>query len=109
MGVSIKSRRAPLLAAVIAALCAVPACFPNVRAAVSLHVERSRKTPHDAAVTIDEQYIGPLYYVARRGVRLPVGEHRITVEKDGYFPFDALVVADRQDVELKVEMVPIPD
>jgi hypothetical protein len=87
----------------------LPGCFPQPKAAVSLRVERSKKTPHDAAVTIDEQYIGPLYYVARRGVRLPVGEHRITIEKDGYFPWDALVVADRQDVQLKVEMVPIPD
>jgi hypothetical protein len=87
----------------------VSGCFPPVRAAVSLRVRRAKKTPHDAAVTIDEQYIGPLYYVARRGVRLPVGEHRITIEKDGYFPWDALVVADREPIHLTVEMVRIPD
>ena len=107
MGVT-RTLRTAILAAALAT-CATASCFPQARAAVSLRVERSKTTPHDAAVTIDEQYIGPLYYVVRRGVRLPVGEHRITVEKDGYFPFDALVEADRRDVELKVEMVPIPD
>jgi hypothetical protein len=60
-------------------------------------------------VFIDEEYIGPLFYVAARGVRLPVGEHRITVQKSGYFPWDARVEADRRDIRLKVDMPPIPD
>ena len=42
--------------------------------------ENARLTaPRDASVSIDEEYIGPLGIVAARGVRLPVGEHRITV------------------------------
>jgi hypothetical protein len=102
-------RRAVIAGLGVVMLGAFSGCFPQPRAAVSLRVRRSAKTPHDAAVTIDEQYIGPLYYVARRGVRLPVGEHRITIEKDGYFPWDAIVVADRENIELVVEMVPIPD
>jgi hypothetical protein len=79
------------------------------RAAVSLKVSRAADTPRDASVTIDEEYIGPLYYVAAHGVRLPVGQHRITVEKEGYFPWDKLVEADRQPIHLEVELVPIPD
>ena len=66
-------------------------------------------SPLDASVTIDEQYVGPLAYVAAHGVILPVGEHRVTVEKSGCFPYDALVTADRAPVELKVVLEGIPD
>ena len=79
------------------------------RPAVSLSLERSSKSPRDAAVTIDEEYIGPLGYVAARGVRLPVGKHRITVEKPGYFPWDQLVEANTAPIHLDVTLEPIPD
>lgn len=79
------------------------------RAAVSLRVRIDRKSPGDASVFIDEEYVGPLGYVAAHGVRLPVGEHRITVERDGYFPWDRLVEADRQPITLDVALEPIPD
>ena len=101
------ARRAALfgLAAAVAA-----ACRPNVgRAAVSLRVIRDRRTPKDAGVWIDEEFIGPLTYVAAYGVRLPVGEHRITVQKSGYFPWDRVVVADREPISLNVVLEPIPD
>ena len=89
---------------------ALGACQPNVgRAAVSLRMAMASKTPGDASVFIDEEYIGPLGYVAAHGVRLPVGEHRITVERAGFFPWDRLVVADRQPIQLKVDLVPVPD
>lgn len=88
----------------------LPACQSSVgRAAVSLKLKISEKSPGDASVFIDEEYVGPLGYVAARGVRLPVGEHRITVQKDGYFPWDELVTADRQPIFLSVELVPVPD
>jgi hypothetical protein len=103
------SRRQHLALALASALLSATACLPTARTAVSLRVHRAEGTPHDAQVTIDEQYIGPLYYVARHGVRLPTGEHRITVEKEGYFPWDALVVADREPITLEVKLRPIPD
>lgn len=85
-------------------------CEPGVgRPAVSLSMAHSKQSPRDAAVLIDEEYIGPLGYVTARGVRLPIGKHRITVEKAGYFPWDRLVDADRQDIQLNVELEPIPD
>lgn len=64
-----------------------------------------------AQVTIDDRIIGPLGYVARRGVALPPGEHRITVEKHGFFPWDRLIVAEegQAPIELEIELVPIPD
>lgn len=79
------------------------------RAAVRLSVERVASTPRDASVYIDEQFVGFLGVVAARGVRLPEGEHRITVEKVGFFPWDQLVVSDRQPIHLKVELRRIPD
>jgi hypothetical protein len=84
-------------------------CQENLRAAVSLSLRKSAKSPRDASVYIDEEYVGPLGYVAARGVRLPVGEHRITIVKEGYFPWDRLVTADRQPIALDVELVPVPD
>ncbi len=85
-------------------------CEPGVgRPAVSLSIEHSKTSPGDAAVLIDEEYIGPLGYVSARGVRLPIGKHRITVEKPGYFPWDRLVEADRDPIQLNVTLDPIPD
>jgi hypothetical protein len=79
------------------------------RAAVSLSMARSKETPRDASVYIDEQFVGFLGVVTARGVRLPEGEHRITVEKVGYFPWDRLVVSDRKPIELNVSLRKIPD
>jgi hypothetical protein len=74
-----------------------------------LSLTRSEKSPRDAVVTIDEEYIGPLGYVAARGVKLPAGKHRITIEKPGYFPWDRLVEAGTAPVHFDVELEPIPD
>ena len=100
---------APRLFAALALLAS--ACGPSLTgsAAVTLKVQRSPETPKNASVSIDEQYIGPLNIVASHGVRLPVGTHRITVEKDGYFPYDQLVTADREDIRLVVKLEPVPD
>jgi hypothetical protein len=79
------------------------------RTAVSLSVGRSADTPKDASVYIDEQFVGFLGVVAARGVRLPQGEHRVSVEKSGYFPWDQLVVSDRKPIALSVTLRKIPD
>lgn len=84
-------------------------CGPQPVAAVSMSVTYAKGTPADASVTIDEQYVGPLGYVAAHGVRLPEGEHRISVTKAGYFPWDKLIVADTYPVKLDVAMQAIPD
>ena len=77
--------------------------------AVPLSLERSAKSPRDAVVTIDEEYIGPLGYVAARGVKLPAGKHRISIEKPGYFPWDRLVDAGSAPIHFDVTLEPIPD
>jgi hypothetical protein len=101
--------RLVLLAALAAPAFSAVACVKQPRAAVSMLVVRKPRTPKDATVIIDEEYIGPLAYVAARGVRLPVGTHRITVEKEGYFPYDTIVVADRKPIRLEVALTPVPD
>jgi PEGA domain len=88
---------------------ACPGCGPQPRAAISLSMAYEKKTPPDASVSIDEQYIGPLGYVAAHGVRLPEGEHRISVTKPGYFPWDRLVTAGRDPIKLDVTLEPVPD
>lgn len=88
---------------------ACPGCGPQPRAAVSMSMSYEKPTPPDASVTIDEQYIGPLGYVAAHGVRLREGEHRISVTKAGYFPWDRLVTAGRDPIKLDVKLEPIPD
>lgn len=101
----LNARVAPLWLCLLVAGCATM----GKTAAVSLTMKRTPDTPNDATVTIDEEYVGPLYYVQAKGVRIPVGEHRITVEKAGYFPYDELIVADRKPIHLQVRLVPVPD
>jgi PEGA domain-containing protein len=105
MGVSSRCRRGFGLLLVAGAL---GACQAHV-AAVSMRMTRAESTPRDASVYIDEEFVGFLGVVQARGVRLPEGEHRITVERDGYFPWDRLVISDRTAIALHVELVPIPD
>ncbi len=97
--------------ATFAAAALAVACTQGAgRAAVTLNLKaRAGAAPRDASVIIDEEYVGPLWMVAARGVRLPVGEHRITVQKEGYFPWDKLVVADRLPIVLDVTLIAVPD
>ena len=68
-------------------------------------------TPPNASVTIDDQFVGTLDVVAARGVALPPGQHRVTVEAAGFFPFDRIVEAKENDppIRLDVKLVPVPD
>ncbi|HLM75870.1 MAG TPA: PEGA domain-containing protein [Polyangiaceae bacterium] len=82
------------------------ACTPMASQKVSL---RMKGNVRDASVTIDDQYVGALAYVASRGVALPPGTHRITVEKTGYFPWDRVVEASEAPIHLDVVLTKIPD
>ncbi len=104
------SRRRRCLALIPLAIALTsPACFQTPRAVIPMKLQRAGNTPRDASVSVDEEYVGPLYLVAVQGLRLPVGKHRVTVTREGYFPWDRLVEADRQPIELAVELVPIPE
>jgi hypothetical protein len=80
-----------------------------LRAAVTLKLTPDNQTPADAKVTIDEQFIGLLGFVGARGVRLPEGEHRVSIEREGYFPYDEIVVSDREPIHLEVHLQRLPD
>jgi hypothetical protein len=96
------------LASVLTALSLGSACafMPNAPQTVSLRVQGN--VP-DAQVTIDDIHLGALGYVAAHGVALPPGKHRVTVERVGYFPWDAVVEAEDEPIHLQVKLVPIPD
>jgi hypothetical protein len=67
--------------------------------------------PPNASVTIDDQFVGTLDVVAARGVALPPGVHRVSVEAPGFLPWDKMIEAkDGGDaVRLEVRLLPIPD
>jgi len=100
-------RKLPI--ALILGIGGVVACVQTPRAVVPISLQRAQSTPRDASVIVDEEYVGPLFLVAAQGLRLRVGKHRITVTREGYFPWDRLVEADRSPVALAVELVPIPE
>jgi hypothetical protein len=72
---------------------------------------RLRGARHDALVTIDEQYVGKFAMVARRGVALPPGRHRVSVERPGYFPHDVIVDVSpgQAPIVVQVNLEPIPE
>ena len=88
---------------------ACPGCGPQLYAAVSMSVAYEKPTPGDASVVIDEQYVGPLGYVAAHGVRIREGQHRVSITKTGYFPYDRLISSGRDFIKLDVVLEPIPD
>jgi hypothetical protein len=67
--------------------------------------------PPNASVTVDDMFVGTLDVVARRGVALPPGTHRVSVEAPGHLPWDKLVEAKEGAgaVQLDVKLVPVPD
>jgi len=81
----------------------------GLRSAVPMKVERPEGTPKDALVYVDEQYVGTLELVAKNGMRIPEGEHRLSVEKNGYYPFDTIIVSDRDPIVVRVELLKLPD
>ncbi len=86
-------------------------CFRNAAPpTTSLRLEAAA-VPKSAKVTVDDQPIGSLDFVIKRGVALPPGKHRITVEAPGYLPWDAEVDVGEHGglVKLDVKLVPIPD
>jgi hypothetical protein len=89
----------------------VAACSPALSPSVPTVSLRMRGAPADASVVIDDQPIGSLDFVASRGVALPVGTHRVTVQAQGYYPFDREVEAKEGSppIQLEVKLTKLPD
>jgi hypothetical protein len=93
-----------LIAALGGAACGPPSAAKTVSM-------RMAGGPANASVTIDDIFVGTLDVVAARGVGLPPGRHRISVEAPGHLPWDKLVEAKEGQgpLRLDVKLVPIPD
>lgn len=93
-----------LVVSVMLAACGPPAKVPTVSM-------RMAGDPPQARVSIDEQFVGSLAFVATRGVALPVGSHRITIEAPGFFPQDQVLSVQEGDapVKLDIHLVRVPD
>jgi hypothetical protein len=99
----------PRQALVLGAALALAACRPPAPPkTVSLRMVGS---PPAASVTIDDIFVGRLETVVARGVALPIGSHRVSVEAPEYFPWDGVVEAREGagPVRLEVRLVPVPD
>jgi hypothetical protein len=68
-------------------------------------------SPPNATVTIDDIFVGRLEMVASRGVAVPLGTHRLSVEAPGYLPWDRVVEAKdgTGPLRLDVRLMPIPE
>ena len=109
MGVSPRASLAAALLALLALLApaASVGCAPDYlppRSSVRL-----KGAPPDATVTIDDQPIAPLGVLIKRGLSLPPGRHRVTVEREGYFPWDRAVESNGDLILLEVQLVKIPE
>lgn len=72
-------------------------------------VLKLRGEVRDASVTVDDQYVGALAWIQVKGLVLPRGKHRVTVEKAGYFPWDKVVEANEPLHLEDVKLEKIPD
>jgi len=93
-----------LLLAFSAAACGPPAAPKTVSM-------RMVGGPGNASVTVDDTFVGTLDVVSRRGVALPPGMHRVSVEAPGHLPWDKVVEAKEGagPVQIDVKLVPVPD
>ena len=95
--------------AVVALVVIAGACGP--RPAVPTVSLRMNGGPPNASVTIDDVFVGTLNAVKSRGVALPPGVHRVSVEAPGHLPWDEVVEAKEGagTLRLDVNLVPVPD
>jgi len=86
-------------------------CAPAKPPTTSLRIAASEDAPRKARVVVDDQTLGTLEFVIKRGVALPPGKHRITIEADGYLPWDQEVDAGDKGglIQLDVKLVKRPD
>ncbi len=94
--------------------CVLSACSPRVVEApkapgVSLVIKVDGSVPEQSRVTIDDEVLGALDFVAEHGVRVPAGTHRMTVTAPGYLPFDRAFQATGKRVVVNVSLRQSPE
>jgi hypothetical protein len=90
---------------------AATGCAGALPPTTSLRLAPASGAPRNARVVVDDQELGPLWYVTEHGVAMPAGKHRITIEADGYLPWDREVDAGPSGgvLKLDVTLVKRPD
>lgn len=68
-------------------------------------------SPDDALVHVNDTYRGKLSRLEKSGLPLLPGEHRITIEANGFFPHDQLIelAPDVPPAPIAVDLEPVPD
>lgn len=86
-------------------------CAPAKPPTTSLRLAPAEGAPKHARVIVDDQTLGSLEFVVKRGVALPPGKHRITIEADGYLPWDQEIDAGEKGglINLDVKLIKRPD
>jgi hypothetical protein len=100
--------RRPLVSAFVATVL-LAGCGPRPLPEAPTVSLRMLGGPPGATVTIDDQFVGSLDVVSARGVALPPGRHRLSVEAPGYLPYDKVLEAKDRPVLVEVQLVPVPD
>ncbi len=68
-------------------------------------------SPDDALVTVNDTYRGKLGRLEQSGLPLLPGEHRVSIEANGYFPHDQLIelMEDVPPAPIEADLQPIQD
>lgn len=64
--------------------------------------------PDDAAVYLNEQFVGSARVLAAKPETLPEGTYRMTVTAPGYFPHDLMVKLTPGTTTVRIELRKIP-
>jgi len=66
--------------------------------------------PKDALVEVDETRLGPASMLAKSGLLLKVGQHRVVVTREDYFTEHRLVeIAEGEVATLSLALTPVPE
>lgn len=74
---------------------------PPGKGFLAIHV-----TPPDVDLYLGDAFMGRVDGYAQGVVRLPIGTHRVTLQRAGYYPHHALVHVDEAGQSLTVALVP---
>ena len=87
------------------------ACAPSKPPTTSLRLTPAADAPKRAKVTVDDQPLGSLEFVLKHGVALPPGKHRMSIEAEGYLPYDVEIEAGDNGgvIKLDVKLIKTPD
>ena len=98
------------LALVLLSCALLSACGGAQKPAEPRGALRFDVAPPEAIVEVDEARLGPASMLAKQGLLLKVGRHRVVVTLEDFFPEYRLVdVRENEVATLEVELTPAPE